>query len=99
MHIGCVMFCKPALSREYGVQCFLDFAYSVGNPQGAEIQCPYPKCCNIHWYRRHVVYDHLICYGFVEGYTRWINHGERVIPMDVDVDMDDKVEEGCDSGQ
>ena len=80
----------PRFGKEYieGVQSFLDFAFSVGDPQGEEIQCPCAKCCNIYWYRRHVVYDHLICYGFVEGYKRWINHGEPIIPVNVDSLMD-----------
>lgn len=37
------------------------------------------------------MYDHLICYGFVQGYTRWINHGEWEISMNVNCDMDDNV--------
>ncbi|XP_019236266.1 PREDICTED: uncharacterized protein LOC109216558 [Nicotiana attenuata] len=83
----------PRYSKEYieGVQSFLDFAYSYGDPQGEEIQCPCAKCCNIRWTRRNVVYDHLICYGFVQGYTRWINHGEWKISMNVNCDMDDNV--------
>ncbi|KAH0709282.1 hypothetical protein KY284_010709 [Solanum tuberosum] len=71
-----------------GVESFLDFVYSYGDPQGQEIQCPCAKCCNIRWTRRNVVYDHLICYGFVKGYTRWINHGEWDIKLNVDDDMD-----------
>ena len=84
----------PRHSKEFsaGVKSFLDFAYSIGNPQGEEIQCPCAKCCNINWYRRHVIYDHLICYGFVEGYTRWVNHGESVVDMDVDSDTDDETD-------
>ena len=35
------------------------------------------------------MYDHLICYGFVQGYTRWINHGEWKIKLNVDDDMDE----------
>ena len=62
----------PRYSKEYidGVQSFIEFAYSYGEPQGEEIQCPFAKCCNIRWIQRNVVYDHLICYGFVQGYTR-----------------------------
>ncbi|KAH0714949.1 hypothetical protein KY284_007854 [Solanum tuberosum] len=77
-------------SKEYiaGVESFLDFAYSYGDPQGEEIQCPCAKCCNIRWTRKNVVYDHLICYGFVKGYIRWINHGEWDINLNVDDDMD-----------
>uniref|UniRef100_M1E014 Transposon protein, CACTA, En/Spm sub-class n=1 Tax=Solanum tuberosum TaxID=4113 RepID=M1E014_SOLTU len=71
-----------------GVEPFLDFACSYGDPQGEESQCPCAKCCNICWTRRNVVYDHLICYGFVKGYTRWINHGEWDIKLNVDDDMD-----------
>ena len=34
-----------------------------------------------------VVYDHLICYGFVKGYTRQINHRDWDIKLNVDDDM------------
>ncbi|XP_070009948.1 uncharacterized protein [Nicotiana sylvestris] len=83
----------PRYSKEYveGVQSLLNFAYSYGDPQGKEIQCPCTICCNIPWTQRNVVYDHLICYGFVQGYTRWINHGEWEISMNVNCDMDDNV--------
>ncbi|WMV18242.1 hypothetical protein MTR67_011627 [Solanum verrucosum] len=77
-------------SKEYidGVESFLEFAYSYGDLQGEEIQCPCAKYCNIRWTGRNVVYDHLICYGFVKGYTRWINHEEWDIKLNVDDDMD-----------
>ena len=71
-----------------GVESFLDFSYSYGNPHGEEIQCPCAKCFNIHCTRRNVVYDHLICYGFVKGYTRWINHGEWDNKLNVEYCMD-----------
>ncbi|KAH0660481.1 hypothetical protein KY289_029229 [Solanum tuberosum] len=49
-------YSKPYID---GVKSFLDFAYSYGDPQGEEIQCPCAKCCNIHWTRRNAegVYD------------------------------------------
>ena len=76
-------------SKEYSIESFLDFAYSYGDPHGEKIQCPCEKCCNILWNRRNVVYDHLICHGLVKGYyTRWINHEEWDIKLNVDDDMD-----------
>ena len=33
------------------------------------------------------MYDHLICYGLVKGYTRLINHGEWDIKLNVEDDM------------
>ena len=76
-------------SKEYidGIESFLNFAYSYGDPQGEEIQCPCAKCCNIHWTRRNEVYDHLICYGFIKGYTQLINHKEWDIKLNVDDDI------------
>ncbi|KAL4373267.1 hypothetical protein AHAS_Ahas05G0064700 [Arachis hypogaea] len=79
-------------SEEYinGVNSFLDFAYSEGEPEGKQIQCPCKRCCNINWYRRGVVFDHLVADGFVKGYRTWINHGEWTIPMVVDDEIDDE---------
>ena len=34
------------------------------------------------------MYDHLLCHGFIKGYTRWINHEEWDIKLNVDDDMD-----------
>ena len=77
-------------NKEYidGIESFLDFANSYGDPHGEKIQCPCGKCCNILWNQRNVVYDHLIFHGFVKGYTRWINHGEWDIKLNVDDDKD-----------
>ncbi|KAL4286637.1 hypothetical protein AHAS_Ahas19G0106100 [Arachis hypogaea] len=82
----------PRYSEEYinGVISFLEFAYSEGEPDGQQIQCPCKRCCNIEWYRRDVVFDHLVADGFVKGYRTWINHGEWTIPMVVDDDTDDE---------
>ena len=73
-------------SKNYidGVESFLDFVYSYGDPQGEEIQCPCAKCSNIRWTRSNVVYDHLIAYEFLKGYTRWINHGKWDINFNVE---------------
>ncbi|CAL5193876.1 unnamed protein product [Lathyrus oleraceus] len=61
-----------------GVRSFLDFAYTKGRSQGREISCPCAHCANCKWARRHVVHDHLIAAGFVEGYDVWVNHGEDI---------------------
>ncbi|XP_025610047.2 uncharacterized protein [Arachis hypogaea] len=81
----------PRHEKEYqlGVEKFLHFAFSsTGVPQGKKIQCPCAKCCNRLWLRRHDVYDHLICNGFIKGYRRWFNHGKSLVAMDVDSDTD-----------
>ncbi|KAL4337000.1 hypothetical protein AHAS_Ahas12G0066400 [Arachis hypogaea] len=81
----------PRHEKEYqvGVERFLHFVFSsTGVPQGEEIQCPCAKCCNRLWLKRDDVYDHLICHGFVEGYRRWFNHGESLVAMDIDNDID-----------
>jgi len=86
----------PRYSSEYidGVRYFLDFAYIMGKPQGYEILCPCARCRNIMWQNRGTLFDHLIGYGYVNGYTIWVNHGERVASdIDDDIDMDD--EENC----
>ncbi|KAL4396184.1 hypothetical protein HN51_000708 [Arachis hypogaea] len=82
----------PRFENEYivGVNNFLEFAFVIGKPVGKEIQCPCAKCGNTYWREREDVHEHLICYGFVEGYKRWINHGESVIPTVVNSDMDDR---------
>ncbi|XP_057727925.1 uncharacterized protein LOC130943874 isoform X2 [Arachis stenosperma] len=73
-----------------GVISFLDFAYSEEEPDRQQIECPCKRCCNIEWYKRDVVFDHLVADGFVKGYRTWINHGEWTIPMVVDDNRDDE---------
>ena len=57
------------------VDSFLDLAFQRAS-QGQEILCPCKKCLNRNWYHRATVRDHLIVYGFIEGYTEWVFHGE-----------------------
>ena len=40
--------------------------------------CPCSRCKNLKAHRDSEVQTHLIMYGFVEGYTVWTFHGERV---------------------
>ncbi|XP_010327667.1 uncharacterized protein [Solanum lycopersicum] len=64
-------------TNEYidGVNDFLDKAFERAS-QGNEILCPCKKCFNRNCHCRNMVEDHLICHGFVHGYTKWVFHGE-----------------------
>ncbi|XP_049387467.1 uncharacterized protein LOC125851762 [Solanum stenotomum] len=64
-------------TNEYisGVNNFLDTTFERAS-KGDEILCPFKKCANCKWNHRNVVEDHLVVYGFVQGYTKWIFHGE-----------------------
>ena len=81
---------SPRFSKEYmdGVKFFLDFAFSIRDLEGEQILCPCAKCANSYWRTRDVVYEHLICKGFVMGYRKWIFHGEGLSSTGVDADMD-----------
>lgn len=60
-----------------GVEFFLNFAYTIGKPQGKEILCPCIECHNAFWKTRAVVFNHLVYFGFERGYHVWIRHGEK----------------------
>ena len=70
---------KSRLSQEYldGVQNFLNFAFHYASEDN-RILCPCLKCANIDWHMREIVYEHLVCFGFLPGYTRWYFHGESI---------------------
>ena len=51
---------------------FLAYAFTVGG----KILCPCRKCINSFWRDASDVREHLICDGFVKGYTTWNLHGE-----------------------
>ena len=40
--------------------------------------CPCKKCAICKLHKQNVVEDHLVFYGFVQGYTKWIFHGESI---------------------
>ncbi|GMJ12295.1 hypothetical protein HRI_004898700 [Hibiscus trionum] len=67
----------PRISVDYrnGVETFLDFAFANASQEDM-ILCPCKKCGNINWHVREVVHEHLIVFGFVRGYIKWIFHGE-----------------------
>ncbi|XP_019254950.1 PREDICTED: uncharacterized protein LOC109233515 [Nicotiana attenuata] len=58
-----------------GMNDFLDKALERA-AQRNEILCPCKKCMNRYWCYRNVVEDHLVVHGFVDGYTKWVFHGE-----------------------
>lgn len=68
---------KPRQSREYqeGVDQFLEFAFN-NESVGGKIMCPCKHCVNSLWQTRDEAKVHLICDGFLRGYTQWVCHGE-----------------------
>uniref|UniRef100_A0A0E0Q8Z2 Transposase-associated domain-containing protein n=1 Tax=Oryza rufipogon TaxID=4529 RepID=A0A0E0Q8Z2_ORYRU len=66
-------------SAEYniGVDKFIEFALS-NSAHNNRIICPCKNCGNRYWLGEHKVREHLICDGFLAGYTSWIHHGESM---------------------
>ncbi|GKV17042.1 hypothetical protein SLEP1_g27595 [Rubroshorea leprosula] len=67
---------------KFGVEYFLDFAFSQSNPKFCSrnrIRCPCRKCMNGEWHRRVTVQCHLIDKGFMNRYVVWLAHGEQLV--------------------
>ena len=58
-----------------GVNSFLAFAFR-NSAVGDKILCPCRKCVNSFWRDSSDIREHLICDGFLKGYTTWNLHGE-----------------------
>ncbi|KAL4366933.1 hypothetical protein GQ457_05G017420 [Hibiscus cannabinus] len=58
-----------------GVESFLNLAFATSSQENM-ILCPCKKCVNINWHVREVVQEHLIVFGFVFGYQKWVFHRE-----------------------
>jgi len=58
------------------VNGFLAFAFR-NSAVGDKILCPCRKCVNSFWSEASDVCEHLICDGFIQGYTTWNLHGEE----------------------
>ena len=58
-----------------GVNSFLAFAFR-NSAVGDKILCPYRKCVNSFWRDSSDIREHLICDGFLQGYTTWNLYGE-----------------------
>jgi len=68
-------FFRETKVYKQGVNGFLAFAFrhsAIGN----KILCPCKKCVNSFWREAGEVREHLICDGFLKGYTTWTLHGE-----------------------
>ncbi|XP_020088047.1 uncharacterized protein LOC109710040 [Ananas comosus] len=71
---------KPRNSDAYknGVLQFLEFAFCNASYSG-KIMCPCVRCVNCSLQTYEDAKIHLICDGFLRGYTRWICHGEDAL--------------------
>ncbi|XP_061347422.1 uncharacterized protein LOC133292947 [Gastrolobium bilobum] len=78
---------KPRNTIEYeqGVRVFIDFALSHSSVEGL-ILCPCSPCGFRKWHEKDVVFDHLLCTKFPEGYNFWYFHGETEIAESSNVD-------------
>ena len=67
----------PQDYEEYkrGLETFLDFAFQ-NESHNEKILCPCINCKNYLMRTHEECRVHLICHGFIKGYTRWICHGE-----------------------
>ncbi|KAH7843980.1 hypothetical protein Vadar_023091 [Vaccinium darrowii] len=70
---------QSRLTSEYlnGVKEFLKLAFHNASIDG-KIVCPCVKCGNGKWVTQYEAVDHLVCDGFIKGYTKWIAHGETL---------------------
>ncbi|CAH9076712.1 unnamed protein product [Cuscuta europaea] len=82
----------PRIHPKYkdGVNEFLNLAFTRAAVDGC-INCPCKKCVFRDLHNWENVHSHLICHGFVEGYTLWNFHGEGLPSMEIEQSMD------CDS--
>ena len=77
---------------ETGVRKFLEYAASETGMKGTFL-CPCKFCRNRFWRCEKDVTEHLVCDGFMAGYTTWVFHGEK----HVDPNHDQEPEEYADS--
>ncbi|GMJ02239.1 hypothetical protein HRI_003893100 [Hibiscus trionum] len=67
----------PRVNADYrnGVEYFLNLAFANASQENM-ILCLCKKCVNINWHIREVVHEHLVVFGFVPSYRKWVFHGE-----------------------
>lgn len=73
------MECTNRLSDKYmkGVEVFHKFIFTHTIVEGV-ISCPYTKCNNVLHKARDKVYDHLLMFRIVKGYTRSLYYREFI---------------------
>ena len=78
-----------------GVRLFLEFA-SERAGMNHRFLCPCTTCANRYWLSERCIREHLICKGFMSGYTTWVFHGEYYADNETE-DVPD--EDYADSGE
>uniref|UniRef100_A0A0E0P4T9 Transposase-associated domain-containing protein n=1 Tax=Oryza rufipogon TaxID=4529 RepID=A0A0E0P4T9_ORYRU len=78
MDKGWMKASRSSIEYNIGVNKFIDFALSTSASDN-RILCPCKTCGNRYWLGEHEVREHLICDGFLAGYTSWIHHGESML--------------------
>jgi hypothetical protein len=73
----------PRSTAEYaaGVTKFLQFAAENAGMVN-RVLCPCKTCANRFWNNRSLVSEHLVCNGFMHGYSTWALHGEAFADPD-----------------
>ena len=78
---------RSTVKFEEGVNNFIDFATERAGMRQSFL-CPCKKCVNRYWLSHSQVRDHLICDGFMLGYSTWMFHGENLQFSDNEGDME-----------
>jgi hypothetical protein len=67
----------PRSTVEYdeGVSNFIEFAIEKAG-MVHRLLCPCNQCVNRYWLVHSQVREHLVCHGFMTGYSTWLFHGE-----------------------
>ncbi|GLU23748.1 hypothetical protein SLE2022_397290 [Rubroshorea leprosula] len=62
-----------------GLDQFFDFVYNrPGQNPNAKIRCPCSKCRNLPHHNKVTVREHLVDNGFMDAYSIWWAHGEKL---------------------
>ena len=76
MDRGWMSKARSSAAYKHGVEQFLSFAFR-DVPHGDKILCPCVNCANRATQYYDEVKTHLRCDGILQGYTKWVCHGEE----------------------